>query len=143
MKEDILSLIRSRLDDMGVTHGSDATSDIVIRQELIRVGWALGSKAMVYEARILAEEKEKTLLMFEKKTEKTKGIFLEARVLSYHQKGRVPRRKEAVGITPGGKADGIRIVHGEIMGMVRDITVEKGWAFRPVLQCPEKRGVWD
>jgi hypothetical protein len=74
MKEQILSQITSELAAIGLQAKPDEKTDLVVEAELLDAKFSTGKKKIMYECAILADEKERTVKMFEKTTEISSGV---------------------------------------------------------------------
>ncbi|MDQ7795102.1 MAG: hypothetical protein RDU89_11930 [bacterium] len=133
-KQELLEAIAGGLEQVGVPHRRGGKTDIGIEETFVDAGWGSGRKRITYQAAILADEDARTVWMWEKTTEATKGLSFGAGAESHFQSGRTLFRK-VKGVHRGldGSTREYSVDLGAIVKAVRDAAVQGGWRLKTVL----------
>lgn len=130
----LISDIRNRFVNIGVPFREDMGADISVNSEFLDAGWSTGSKKILYEASILADESQMTVFMYEKTTEISQGISFGVSGSSFTQSGMTLFRKvKSVQYGPEGKAYEYTFDLGAIPKAVKESALLNGWKFKTVL----------
>jgi hypothetical protein len=126
--------IRNRFVQIGVPFREDMGADISVYNEFLDAGWSTGSKKILYEASILADESQMTVFMYEKTTELAQGFSFGSSGSSFSQSGITLFRKvKSVQFGPDGKAYEYTFDLGAIPKAVKESALSNGWKFKTVL----------
>jgi len=96
MKTEIVQEIFGKLQEMGLDPTLGGSSDITVNVQLLDAKGGSGNKSITYENAVLVDEKERTIFLYEKTAEKSKGFsfgsssessFQSGKTLSRHVKG--------------------------------------------------------
>jgi len=135
MKNELVHEIESKLQAMGLGPVLGGDSDITVHNELLDAKGGSGEKKITYENSILVDEKDKTVLLYEKTAEKSKGFSFGSSSESSFQSGKTLSR-HVKGVFIG--ANGAHIAYdfdiGEISKTIKSITEAHGWKFKTVIR---------
>lgn len=135
MKDHAVQEIFTKLEALGLAPARDSDSDIVVDQELVDAKTVSGEKKIHYESAILVDEKDRAVYLYEKTTEKSKGLsfgsssessFQTGKTLSRHVKGTL------VGIN-GARVD-YDLDLGQISKSIKEIAEKNGYKFKTVIR---------
>ena len=134
MKEQILSQITSELAAIGLQAKPDEKTDLVFEAELLDAKFSTGKKKIMYECAILADEKERTVKMFEKTTEISSGVSFGMSGGMTTQSGKTLfRQVKSVQYGPEGKVYEYAFDLGAIPKTVKQIASQNDWKFKTVV----------
>ncbi|MFA7674087.1 MAG: zinc ribbon domain-containing protein [Clostridia bacterium] len=130
----LITDIKNRFARIGIPFREDTGADIAVYNEFLDAGWSTGSKKILYEASILADESLKTVFMYEKTTETGQGFSFGSSNSSFTQSGVTLLRKvKSVQYGPDGRAYEYTFDLGAIPKAVKESALSNGWKFRTVL----------
>ncbi len=135
MKNEVVQEIASKLETMGLTPVLGGDPDITVHSELLDAKGGSGEKKISYENAILADEKEKTVYLYEKSTEKSKGFSFGSSSESSFQSGKtLSRHVKGVFIGSNGAQVTYDFEIGEISKTIKSIAETRGWKFKTVIR---------
>ncbi len=141
MKSEILSEIIGKLSELGIPTESGNGADISISAEFIDAKWGTGNKKISYEAQISLSERDNSIYMYEKTTEKGGGVSFGTESSGSFQSGATLFRKvKSTGYAPDGKAYEYSLDLGEIPKIVKEAAGRHGWKFKTVLSKAKAAG---
>ena len=135
MKEAIVREVFTQLDSMGLAPTKGGESDITVDRELLDAKMGSGEKKLRYEDAVLVDEEEKTIFLYEKTTEKSKGFSSGASGESSFQSGKTLMR-HVKGTFTG--SNGVVVNYdfdlGEIPKAIKAIAEKNGFKFKAVIR---------
>ena len=135
MKSEVVQEIFDKLDSMGLSPKLGGVSDITVNCQLLDAKGGSGSKTITYENAVLFDEKEKTIFLYEKTAEKSKGFSFGSSSESTFQSGKTLSR-HVKGVFMG--ANGVKIDYdydiGEISKSIKSIAEKNGLKFKTVIR---------
>lgn len=135
MKEIIIQEIFAMLESKALSPAKGGESDITVDCELLDVKMGSGEKKIRYEDAVLVDEGEKTVFLYEKTTEKSKGFSFGASGEASFQSGRTLYR-HVKGTMAG--MNGTMIEYdfdlGDISKSVKAIAEKNGFKFKTVIR---------
>lgn len=135
MKDAIVQEIFTKLESMALSPTKGGESDITVDCELLDAKVGSGEKKIRYENAVLVNEDEKTIFLYEKTTEKSKGFSFGTSGESSFQSGKTLMR-HVKGTFMG--TNGVVIDYdfdlGEIPKSIKAIAEKNGFKFKTVLR---------
>jgi len=135
MKEAIVQEIFAKLESMALSPTKGGDSDITVDCELLDAKMGSGEKKIRYEDSVLVDEGEKTVFLYEKTTEKSKGFSFGTSGESSFQSGKTLMR-HVKGTIMG--TNGVVINYdfdlGEIPKSIKAIAEKDGFKFKTVIR---------
>ncbi len=135
MKSEVVQEIFDKLDSMGLSPKLGGVSDITVNCQLLDAKGGSGSKTITYENAVLFDEKEKTIFLYEKTAEKSKGFSFGSSSESTFQSGKTLSR-HVKGVFMG--ANGVKIDYdydiGEISKSIKSIAEMHNLKFKTVIR---------
>lgn len=135
MKDVIVQEIYSVLEAKALSPVKGGDSDITVDCELLDAKMGSGEKKIRYEDAIFVDENEKTVFLYEKTTEKSKGFSFGASGESSFQSGKTLMR-HVKGTIMG--ANGVAIHYdfdlGDIPKSIKAIAEKNGFKFKTVIR---------
>lgn len=135
MKAEIVQEIFGKLQEMGLDPTLGRASDITANCQLLDAKGGSGSKTITYENAVLVDEKEKTVFLYEKSAEKSKGFSFGSSSESSFQSGKTLSR-HVKGVFVG--SNGAQVTYdfdiGEISKTIKSIAESHGWKFKSVIR---------
>jgi hypothetical protein len=109
-------------------------TDFSTKLELFDANWGTGQKKIVYEAAVRADEPTRTVVMWEKTTETSKGASFGFGASASIQVGKTQYRKvRGVHYGPDGVAHEYAFDLGAIPKAVKEAATRHGWRFATVI----------
>lgn len=134
-KENIVNLITTQFEQMGILYQAGNGADITVFAEFLDAGWSTGSKKITYEASVFADEASNTVFMWEMTKEVGHGLSFGGESGSSFQSGRTLFRKvKSVQYGLDGKAYEYTLNLGAIPKAVKEAARQYGWKFKTVLK---------
>jgi hypothetical protein len=135
MKTEIVQEIFGRLQEMGLDPTLGGSSDITVNCQLLDAKGGSGSKSITYEDAVLVDEKDKTIFLYEKTAEKSKGFSFGSSSESSFQSGKtLSRHVKGVFIGSNGAQVTYDFDIGEISKTIKSIAEKHGWKFKSVIR---------
>lgn len=135
MKDAIVQEIFAKLESMALSPTKGGDSDITVDCELLDAKVGSGEKKLRYENAVLVEEDEKTVFLYEKTTEKSKGFSFGTSGESSFQSGKTLMR-HVKGTFMG--SNGVVINYdfdlGDIPKSMKAIAEKNGFKFKTVIR---------
>ncbi|MDP1850987.1 MAG: hypothetical protein Q8K48_01075 [Candidatus Planktophila sp.] len=135
MKTEIVQEIFEKLQALGLDPIRGGASDITVNCQLLDAKSGSGDKSITYENAVLFDEKEKTIFLFEKTAEKSKGFSFGSSSESSFQSGKTLSR-HVKGVFIG--ANGVKIDYdfdiGEISKSIKSIAEMHNLKFKTVIR---------
>jgi len=135
MKTEIVQEIFEKLKSLGLDPTLGGASDITVDCQLLDAKGGSGNKSITYENAVLVDEKEKTVLLYEKTAEKSKGFSFGSSSESSFQSGKTLSR-HVKGVFIG--ANGVQIDYdfdiGEISKSIKSIAESHNLKFKTVIR---------
>ena len=134
MKQQIITEIKEKLEELGVPMQFGNETDISISTELLDAKWSTGGKKIRYEAYILVNDREHVVNMYEKTMEAGGGFSFGMSTEASFQSGSTLYRKvKSIQYGLDGKAFEYTFDLGAIPKAVKDAAKRSGWKFKTVL----------
>ena len=135
MKTEIVQKIFGELQEMGLNPTLGGASDITANCQLLDAKGGSGSKTITYENAVLVDEKEKTVFLYEKSAEKSKGFSFGSSSESSFQSGKtLSRHVKGVFIGSNGAQVTYDFDIGEISKTIKSVAETHGWKFKSVIR---------
>jgi hypothetical protein len=135
MKETIVQEIFTKLQSMALSPTKGGDSDITVECELLDAKMGSGEKKIKYENSVLVDEAEKTILLYEKTTEKSKGFSFGASGESSFQSGKtLMRHVKGTLMGANGQVINYDFDLGEIPKSIKTIAEKNGFKFKTVIR---------
>lgn len=135
MKEEIVQEIFTKLEAMGIPPVRGGESDITVDCELLDAKGGMSEKKISYECAILVEESEKTVYLYEKTAEKSKGFSFGSSSESSFQSGKtLSRHVKGTFIGTNGNAISYDLDIGAISKSVKETAEKYGFKFKTVIR---------
>ncbi|MCX6430155.1 MAG: hypothetical protein NTX12_04160 [Actinobacteria bacterium] len=135
MKEELVDQIFTQLQTMGLSPRKGGDSDITVDCELLDAKGGSGEKKISYENAILIDEGAKTVFLFEKTTEKSKGFSFGSSSESSFQSGKtLSRHVKGTFIGLNGQITNYDFDIGEISKRVKEISEKSGFKCKTVIR---------
>jgi len=135
MKEELVQEIFTHLQTMGLSPSKGGDSDITVDCELLDAKGGSGEKKISYENAILVDEGAKTVFLYEKTTEKSKGFSFGSSAESSFQSGKtLSRHVKGTFIGLNGQIIDYDFDIGEISKRVKDIADKSGYKCKTVIR---------
>jgi hypothetical protein len=135
MKETIVQEIFTKLQSMALSPTKGGDSDITVDCELLDAKKGSGEKKIKYENSVLVDEAEKTILLYEKTTEKSKGFSFGASGESSFQSGKtLMRHVKGTLMGANGQVINYDFDLGEIPKSIKTIAEKNGFKFKTVIR---------
>jgi len=135
MKDEIVQEIFSVLESKALSPARNGESDITVDCELLDAKVGSGEKKIRYENALLVDENEKTVFLYEKTTEKSKGFSFGTSGESSFQSGKTLMR-HVKGTVMG--TNGAVITYdfdlGDIPKSIKEIAEKHGFKFKTVIR---------
>lgn len=135
MKEEIVQEIFTMLDSKALAPVKGRESDITVDCELLDAKMGSGEKKIRYEDAILVDEAEKTVFLYEKITEKSKGFSFGASGESSFQSGKtLMRHVKGTYMGTNGVVINYDFDLGDIPKSMKAIAEKNGFKFKTVIR---------
>lgn len=135
MKDAIVQEIFTKLELMGLSPTKGGESDITVDCELLDAKMGSGEKKLRYEGAVLVDESEKTVFLYEKTTEKSKGFSFGTSGESSFQSGKtLMRHVKGTIMGTNGVAINYDFDLGEIPKSIKAIAEKNGFKFKTVIR---------
>lgn len=135
MKDAIIQEIFSMLESKALFPAKGGKSDIAVDCELLDAKLGSGEKKIKYENSILVNEAEKTVFLYEKTTEKSKGFSFGASGESSFQSGKTLfRHVKGTMVGTNGTVINYDFDLGDIPKSIKAIAEENGFKFKTVIR---------
>lgn len=135
MREAIAQEIYSVLESLALSPTRGGESEITVDCELLDAKVGSGEKKVRYENAILVDEKEKTVFLYEKTTEKSKGFSFGTSGESSFQSGKtLMRHVKGTVVGTDGAVFNYDFDLGGISKSIRAIAEKGGYKFKTVLR---------
>ncbi len=135
MKEGIVQEIFSMLESKALSPVRGGDSDISVDCELLDAKLGSGEKKIRYEDSVLVDEGEKTVFLYEKTTEKSKGFSFGASGESSFQSGKtLMRRVKGTIVGTNGAVINYDFDLGDIPKSIKAIAEKNGFKFKTVIR---------
>ena len=135
MKTEIVQEIFEKLTALGLDPNLGGSSDITVDCQLLNAKSGTGNKSISYENAVLFDETEKTIFLYEKTTEKSKGFTFGSSSESSFQSGKTLSR-HVKGVFVGTKGNYISYDFdiGEVSKSIKSIAESHGLKFKTVIR---------
>lgn len=135
MKDAIIQEIYAQLESKGLAPNLGGESDITVNCDLLDAQLGSGEKKITYESAILVDQKEKTVLLYEKTTEKSKGFSLSRNGESSFQSGKtLSRHVKGTVIGTNGKVITYDFDLGQLQKSIKELAEKHGFKFKTVIR---------
>lgn len=135
MKEEMIQEIFAKLESMALSPTRGGESDITVDCELLDAKGGSGEKKISYENAILVDEGEKTVFLYEKTTEKSKGFSFGSSSESSFQSGKtLMRHVKGTFIGLNGAVVNYDFDIGEISKFIKAVAEKNGFKFKTVIR---------
>lgn len=135
MKEAIVDEIFAKLESMALSPTKGGESDITVDCELLDAKMGSGEKKLRYEGAVLVDEGEKTVFLYEKTTEKSKGFSFGTGGESSFQSGKtLMRHVKGTIMGTNGAVINYDFDLGEIPKSIKAIAEKNGFKFKTVIR---------
>lgn len=135
MKETIVQEIFTMLESKALSPTKGGESDITVDCELLDAKMGSGEKKIKYEDAVLVDETEKTVFLYEKTTEKSKGFSFGTSGESSFQSGKTLMRHVKGSIMgTSGAVINYDFDLGEISKSIKEIAEKNGFKFKTVIR---------
>lgn len=135
MKEEIVQEIFAKLESLALSSAKEGDSDISVDCELLDAKGGSGEKKIIYENAVLIDDKERTVFLYEKTTEKSKGFSFGASGESSFQSGKtLMRHVKGTFIGFNGAVINYDFDIGEISKSIKGIAEKNGFKFKTVIR---------
>jgi len=135
MKEEIVQEIFTMLDSKALAPVKGGESDITADCELLDAKMGSGEKKIRYENAVLVDEAEKTVFLYEKTTEKSKGFSFGASGESSFQSGKtLMRHVKGTYMGTNGVVINYDFDLGDIPKSMKAIAEKNGFKFKTVIR---------
>lgn len=135
MKEEIVQEIFAKLESLALSPAKGGDSDISVDCELLDAKGGSGEKKIIYENAVLVDEKERTVFLYEKTTEKSKGFSFGASGESSFQSGKtLMRHVKGTFMGLNGAVINYDFDIGEISKSIKGIAEKNGFKFKTVIR---------
>lgn len=135
MKDAIVQEIFAKLESMALSPIKGGDSDISVDCELLDAKMGSGEKKIRYEDSVLVDEGEKTVFLYEKTTEKSKGFSFGTSGESSFQSGKtLMRHVKGTFMGTNGVVINYDFDLGEIPKSIKAIAEKNGFKFKTVIR---------
>lgn len=135
MKEGIVQEIFAKLESLALSSAKEGDSDISVDCELLDAKGGSGEKKIIYENAVLVDDKERTVFLYEKTTEKSKGFSFGTSGESSFQSGKtLMRHVKGTFIGLNGAVINYDFDIGEISKSIKGIAEKNGFKFKTVIR---------
>ena len=135
MKEEIVQEIFTKLESLSLSPVRGGESDITVDCELLDAKGGSGDKKITYENAVLVDESEKTIFLYEKTAEKSKGFSFGSSGESSFQSGKtLMRHVKGTFIGTNGTVVNYDFDIGEISKSIKAIAEKNGFKFKTVIR---------
>ncbi len=135
MKDVIIQEIFSMLETKALSPTKGGESDITVDCELLDAKMGSGEKKIRYENAVLVDENEKTVFLYEKTTEKSKGFSFGTSGESSFQSGKtLMRHVKGTIMGTNGAVINYDFDLGDIPKSMKDIAERYGFKFKTVIR---------
>jgi hypothetical protein len=135
VKEEVVQEIFAKLESLALSPTKGGDSDICVDCELIDAKGGSGEKKITYENAVLVDEEEKTVFLYEKTTEKSKGFSFGASGESSFQSGKtLMRHVKGTFIGLNGAVINYDFDIGDISKSIKAIAEKSGFKFKTVIR---------
>lgn len=134
MIQQILTEISGKLVALGIPVQYGMGADITVSEEFLDASWSTGQKKISYEASVFADERSRTVYMYERTMETGSGFSFGGSSSTSFQSGKTLFRKvKSVQYGPDGKAYEYSLDLGAIPKAVKGTAESYGWKFKTVI----------
>lgn len=134
MIQQILTEISGKLVALGIPVQYGMGADITVSEEFLDASWSTGQKKISYEASVFADERSRTVYMYERTMETGSGFSFGGSSSTSFQSGKTLFRKvKSVQYGPDGKAYEYSLDLGAIPKAVKETAESYGWKFKTVI----------
>lgn len=135
MKDVIIQEIFSMLEAKALSPTKGGESDITVDCELLDAKMGSGEKKIRYENAVLVDENEKTVFLYEKTTEKSKGFSFGTSGESSFQSGKtLMRHVKGTIMGTNGAVINYDFDLGDIPKSMKDVAERHGFKFKTVIR---------
>jgi hypothetical protein len=135
MKEEIVQEIFAKLETMALSPARGGDSDITVDCELLDAKGGSGEKKITYENAVLVDDSGKTVFLYEKTAEKSKGFSFGSSSESSFQSGKtLMRHVKGTFMGTNGVATTYDFDIGEISKSIKAIAEKNGYKFKTVIR---------
>lgn len=135
MKDAIVQEIFAILDSKALSPSKGGEADITVNRELLDAKGGSGEKKITYENSILVDEGEKTVFLYEKTTEKSKGFSFGTSGESSFQSGKtLMRHVKGTFVGLNGTVVNYDFDIGDISKSIKAIAEKNGFKFKTVIR---------
>jgi len=135
MKEEMVQEIFTKLESLALSPARGGESDLTVDCELLDAKGGSGEKKITYENAVLVDESEKTIFLYEKTTEKSKGFSFGSSGESSFQSGKtLMRHVKGTFIGTNGTVVNYDFDIGEISKSIKAIAEKNGFKFKTVIR---------
>jgi hypothetical protein len=135
MKDALVQEIFTKFQSMGLAPTRGGDSDITVESELLDAKGGSGEKKIVYENAVLVNESDRTVFIYEKTTEKSKGFSFGSSSESSFQSGKtLSRRVKGTFMGTNGAVVTYEFDIGEISKSVKAIAEKSGFKCKTVIR---------
>lgn len=135
MKEEIVQEIFAKLESLALSPAKGGDSDISVDCELLDAKGGSGEKKIIYENAVLVDDKERTVFLYEKTTEKSKGFSFGVSGESSFQSGKtLMRHVKGTFMGLNGAVINYDFDIGEISKSIKEIAEKNGFKFKTVIR---------
>lgn len=135
MKEEIVQEIFAKLESLALSPVKGGNSDITVDCELLDAKGGPGEKKITYENAVLVDDDEKTVFLYEKTTEKSKGFSFGTSGETSFQSGKtLMRHVKGTFMGLNGAVINYDFDIGEISKSLEAIAGKNGFKFKTVIR---------
>lgn len=135
MKDQIVKEVFAKLESLALSPVLGGDSDVSVDCELLDAKMGSGEKKIAYENSILVDEGEKTLFLYEKTTEKSKGFSFGMSGESSFQSGKtLTRHVKGTFMGTNGNVITYDFDIGEISKSIKAIAEKGGFKFKTIIR---------
>ncbi|HUX65836.1 MAG TPA: hypothetical protein VMV42_01690 [archaeon] len=135
MKEEIVQEIFAKLETMALSPARGGDSDVTVDCELLDAKGGSGEKKITYENAVLVNDGEKTVFLYEKTAEKSKGFSFGSSSESSFQSGKtLMRHVKGTFVGTNGAVITYDFDIGEISKSIKAIAEKNGYKFKTVIR---------
>jgi hypothetical protein len=135
MQDDLVEEIFSKLQELGLSPMKGKESDITVETELLDAKGGSGEKKISYENAVLVDQGDKTVFLYEKTTEKSKGFSFGSSSESSFQSGKtLSRHVKGTFMGTNGATVNYDFDIGEISKSIKAIAEKNGFKCKTVIR---------